>query len=228
VQKFVRAVGQIFLYLIYFVIVMVSARLIAQWSVPLLVSQFPFLIYITPLFVVATFALFLSKRLREKIKKGFLNLSKKTTIKGFLLPKNKLGRLVVNVLFIPVWYLIYVEIFLMTDKYGDSLIDQNSFMAIVYFFIPIIFYTLFLWNEKLRRNIANTFINAGLSNKEIKRRFESTANYLSESSKVASKSRRVQSNISDADELKKYAELRDQGIITEEEFQAKKKKLLDD
>ncbi len=31
----------------------------------------------------------------------------------------------------------------------------------------------------------------------------------------------------DADELKKYAELRDQGIITEEEFQAKKKQLLD-
>ena len=32
---------------------------------------------------------------------------------------------------------------------------------------------------------------------------------------------------SNADELKKYADLRDQGIITEEEFQAKKKKLLD-
>ena len=34
-------------------------------------------------------------------------------------------------------------------------------------------------------------------------------------------------NISDADELKKYSDLKDQGIITEEEFQAKKKKLLD-
>ena len=33
--------------------------------------------------------------------------------------------------------------------------------------------------------------------------------------------------LSNADELKKYAELRDQGIITETEFQAKKKKLLD-
>ncbi len=32
---------------------------------------------------------------------------------------------------------------------------------------------------------------------------------------------------SSADELKKYSELKDQGIITEEEFQAKKKKLLD-
>ena len=34
-------------------------------------------------------------------------------------------------------------------------------------------------------------------------------------------------SLSNADELKKYADLRDQGIITEEEFQAKKKKLLD-
>ena len=66
-----------------------------------------------------------------------------------------------------------------------------------------------------------------MNKKEIKRRFKSTANYLYESSQVSSKSRRVQSNISDADELKKYAELRDQGIITEDEFQAKKKKLLD-
>ena len=32
---------------------------------------------------------------------------------------------------------------------------------------------------------------------------------------------------SNADELKKYAELRDKGIITEQEFQSKKKKLLD-
>ena len=32
---------------------------------------------------------------------------------------------------------------------------------------------------------------------------------------------------SNADELKKYSELKDQGIITEEEFKAKKKKLLD-
>ena len=37
----------------------------------------------------------------------------------------------------------------------------------------------------------------------------------------------IKTNLSNADELKKYADLRDQGIITEEEFQAKKKKLLD-
>ena len=38
---------------------------------------------------------------------------------------------------------------------------------------------------------------------------------------------RIYTTSSNADELKKYAELRDQGIITEEEFQSKKKKLLD-
>ena len=39
--------------------------------------------------------------------------------------------------------------------------------------------------------------------------------------------KQLDKNLSNADELKKYADLRDQGIITEEEFQAKKKKLLD-
>ena len=38
---------------------------------------------------------------------------------------------------------------------------------------------------------------------------------------------RIYTTTSNADELKKYAELRDQGIITEEEFQSKKSKLLD-
>ena len=33
-------------------------------------------------------------------------------------------------------------------------------------------------------------------------------------------------NISEADELKKFADLKDQGIITEEEFNAKKKQIL--
>jgi len=220
VKRFVRVVGQIFLYLIYFVIVMVSARLFAQWSVPLLVAQFPFLIYLTPLFVVATFALFLSKRLREKIKKVFLNLFKKTTIKGFLLPKNKFFRFAVNVGFIPVWFFIIRFI-------AINFINLNAFFAWTLLLLPIIFYTLFLWNEKRIKNIVNTFIKAGLTKKDIKGRFESTANYLSESRKVSSKAKRIKSNFSDADELEKYAKLRDQGIITEEEFQAKKKILLD-
>jgi len=38
--------------------------------------------------------------------------------------------------------------------------------------------------------------------------------------------KQLDKNLSNADELKKYADLKDQGIITEEEFQAKKKQLL--
>ena len=120
-----------------------------------------------------------------------------------------------------VWGNIYVNIL------NYYYIYDYNFMTYVAIFVPTFFYTLLLWNEKLRRNIANTFINSRLNKKEIKTRFVSKANYLSEYSKVSSKSRKVQTNISDADEIKKYSELRDQGIITEEEFQAKKKKLLD-
>jgi len=38
---------------------------------------------------------------------------------------------------------------------------------------------------------------------------------------------RIYTTTSNADELKKYSDLKDQGIITDKEFQAKKKKLLD-
>ena len=57
------------------------------------------------------------------------------------------------------------------------------------------------------RSVANTFINAV--------KVKATETSVSAAP------------VSEADELKKYAELKDQGIITEEEFQAKKKKLLD-
>ena len=56
------------------------------------------------------------------------------------------------------------------------------------------------------RTVANTFINAV--------KFKSKENSSTETNK------------SDADELKKFAELKDQGIITEEEFNAKKKQIL--
>ena len=44
---------------------------------------------------------------------------------------------------------------------------------------------------------------------------------------IKSVDKKLDKSLSNADELKKYADLKDQGIITEEEFQAKKKKLLD-
>ena len=59
---------------------------------------------------------------------------------------------------------------------------------------------------KYCRTVANTFINAV--------KFKS-----SEDSSIKSKS-------SEADELKKFADLKEQGIIIEEEFNAKKKQIL--
>tara|TARA_A100001011_G_C13673630_1_gene580642 strand:+ start:48 stop:515 length:468 start_codon:yes stop_codon:yes gene_type:complete len=103
----------------------------------------------------------------------------------------------------------------------------------------VIEFTILIFNQKYRetrkksllklvRSTQNLFRGIGLAEKEIMRRIGSTSNYLSEAKKTTSKRRRrVNSNISDADELKKYAELRDQGIITEEEFHDKKKILLD-
>ncbi len=43
---------------------------------------------------------------------------------------------------------------------------------------------------------------------------------------ITYKFQKQKKNISEADELKKYADLKDQGIITEEEFNAKKKQIL--
>ena len=137
------------------------------------------------------------KQLRDKIKKKF----KKIGIKGLIFPKNKFGRLVVNVLFISAWYIITILI-------CEKLIDVHIFIALSILVVPIFFYTRYLWFEKSRNRIfyeipAKLKFNFKQFNSEV---FNTTSN---------------------ADELKKYAELRDKGIITEEEFQAKKKKLLD-
>ena len=196
---------------------MVSARLIAQWSVPLLVAQFPFLIYLTPLFVVATFALFLSKRLREKIKKVFLNLFRKSYKRGRLLvPKNKITRLVFNIGFVVVWMFVFASILEFLEDLDIRLTVYEGtpqyYLILTLLSAGILFFTQFLWLPNGFRDITNTFSKI---KKETKKRVKSILKYLSKS------------NISDAEELKKYAELRDNGIITEEEFKFKKKQLLD-
>ena len=137
------------------------------------------------------------KKLRNKIKKKF----KEIGIKGLIFPENKFGRLVVNVLFIAVWFYI-------TFLICEELIDVPLFIGWSLLLVPIFVYTRFLWFEKSRNRIfygipAKLKFNLKQLNSEV---FNTTSN---------------------ADELKKYSDLRDQGIITEEEFQAKKKKLLD-
>ena len=205
----------------------------------------PYLLFIYIPFIFVAF----SKRLRDKSKKLILNLFKnlykliqKLNKKSrFLVPENILARLSLNIGFIFVWFYFITSVLYdffwvnnnkVLNQFFWNLYQSPFFNIIVWTLVlgPILFITQLFWLEngfRVIRGTANTFIKAGLTKKDIKRRVKSTANYLSESRKVLSKSRRVKSNISEADELKKYAELRDQGIITEEEFQDKKKILLD-
>ena len=233
IKKFFIVIGKIVLYLILTVYVMALAGMFARWSLAVtLMSNFWYLVYVYPFIIVGGFILGLNKKLREKTRKVFLNLFRKSyKIGRLLVPKNKITRLVFNIGFVVVWFLClsFITRFLenLDNRFTVYAGSPQEYLLLALFFGGILFITQFLWLPNGFRDIANTFVKAGLSKKEIKRRFESTANYLSKSSKVSSKSRRVQSNISDADEIKKYADLRDKGIITEEEFLAKKKILLD-
>ena len=156
--------------------------------------------------------IYLAFRYRKKnIWRAF---KKKVGIKGLIFPENKSGNFVLNIFLIPVW--LFLIRFIGLNVFS---IEVYFWFALVLSLVPISLYTLFVWNEKRIKEIASTLSKAGLNKKEIKRRIKSSASYLYEP--------RIKSNISDADELKKYADLKDQGIITEEEFQAKKKKLLD-
>ena len=210
-NEFFIAIAQIFSWLIGTIIIMGSARTFAKWFVPQVLVQSPFLIYLTPFFVLAIFLFALSKRFRERAKRLFFSLFKR--------PKNRHLRSVFTIGFSIVWFYIVRII------YNESNIE--SFFAGCFLILPIFFYTVFIWFENGFRDIIKIFIKAGINKKEITRRYKSTANYLSESRKVSPRYRRAKYNISDADEIKKYSELRDLGIITEEEFKAKKKKLLD-
>ena len=126
-------------------------------------------------------------------------------------PKNKFLRLLINIVAIIAWYSIYSFItwelllsgndFVLQDKLGYELYWICNFL---FAFLPMFFITRYIWFEKSRNRIFY-----GLFNKF--RKFQP----------------RIYTTTSNADELKKYAELRDKGIITEEEFQSKKKKLLD-
>ena len=129
-------------------------------------------------------------------------------MKHLQLPKNKFLRLIINIGLIVGWLYTYVYIdqLLWINKFWYNLtflikINNTLIVPIIIILIPIFFITRYIWFEKSRNRIFY-----GLFSK-----FQP----------------RIYTTISNADELKKYADLRDQGIITEEEFQAKKKKLLE-
>ena len=133
-------------------------------------------------------------------------------MKSLQLPKNKFLRLLINVVLIVVWIGSYVIVdaqLLWKSAFwynltGAITIGGILIMPFIIVLIPIFFTTRYIWFEKSRNRIFY-----GLFNKF--RKFQP----------------RIYTTTSNADELKKYAELRDKGIITEEEFQSKKKKLLD-
>ena len=147
----------------------------------------------------------------------FRELYKNSQFIRSLVPKNKLTRLALNIGFVVVWYWVCCFII---DTYRDTpgYSPEQDLINLIGLFVPILFITSLFWFKNILnifkkiKDIPNTLSKA---KKETKKRLKSTAKYLSKS------------NISDADELKKYAELRDKGIITEEEFQAKKKIILD-
>ena len=131
---------------------------------------------------------------------------------SFQIPKNKFLRLLINVVLIVVWIGSYVIVdgqLLWKSAFwynltGAITIGGILIMPFIIVLIPIFFTTRYIWFEKSRNRIFY-----GLFNKF--KKFQP----------------RIYTTTSNADELKKYAELRDKGIITEEEFQSKKKKLLD-
>ena len=132
-------------------------------------------------------------------------------MKFLQLPKNKFLRLLINVVLIVAWFFIFLVIsnalvFNLTwEKLtGWLVIGGIRVPLLIICFLPMFFISRYIWFEKSRNRIFFCFFNKF-------KKFEP----------------RIYTTSSNADELKKYAELRDQGIITEEEFQYKKKKLLD-
>ena len=129
--------------------------------------------------------------------------------------KNKSLRLLINVVVIFAYYVVFIEIswkLMLSGKVLDLTgpLGYEFFIIIEFliFLIPIFFITRYIWFEKSRTRIFYGLFDKFKINFK---KFEP----------------RIYTTTSNADELKKYAELRDQGIITEEEFQSKKKKLLD-
>ena len=140
--------------------------------------------------------------------------------------KNKFLRLLINIIFIIGWYLIACQIKWQLngmrffpyifpwevgcDPLGGGRLPYEicGLSSIIYhiitFPIPIFFGTRYIWFEKSRNSIFYGLFDT-----------------------LKSFQPRIYTTISNADELKKYEVLKDKERITEEEFKAKKKKLLD-
>tara|TARA_A100001011_G_C14241937_1_gene813636 strand:- start:572 stop:988 length:417 start_codon:yes stop_codon:yes gene_type:complete len=137
-------------------------------------------------------------------------------MKEIKLPKNKFLKLLINVGFIVAWFFvvkefwqpIHFQIIWFFNKFANPFDLIYTFQTLLVLVVPIFLITRYIWFEKSRNRIFYGLFNK--LNFNLKK-FEP----------------RIYTTTSNADELKKYSELRDKGIITEEEFQTKKKKLLD-
>tara|TARA_R100000655_G_scaffold6368_1_gene18362 strand:- start:601 stop:1014 length:414 start_codon:yes stop_codon:yes gene_type:complete len=135
-------------------------------------------------------------------------------MKPLKLPQNKLARLVINVLLIATWVFIWRNQELGTSgsmrwlNFTTSIEFFGLYPIIeLLFYVPVFFITRYIWFKESRNRIFYGLIDKLKSNLN---KYEP----------------RIYTSTSNADELKKYAGLKDEGIITEEEFQAKKKQIL--
>ena len=143
-------------------------------------------------------------------------------MKRLQLPKNKFLRLLINVLLLFLWFVFYCFIILWLQRWQLS--NENfaifdfinsvkipilklNLIPLLFVLIPWFLVTRYIWFEGSRNRIFYGLFDKFKKLKKLEPRIYTTT--------------------SNADELKKYSDLKDQGIITEEEFQAKKKKLLD-
>ena len=127
------------------------------------------------------------------------------------LPKNKFLRLIINIALIIVWFAL--------GSLFDGQVLQSKLINTIFFFFSGV-----MVNFDVYLNVGQTFYKFI----EVIIKFSPiilfTWFFWNENIKLRLRKYTTTSN---ADELKKYSDLKDKGIITEEEFQSKKKKLLD-
>ena len=118
---------------------------------------------------------------------------------------------VVSIIFFPVGVVIVKDIL------GIFIVSAIYYPLLLFIYIPIIYIAC---RKKLRNKTKKAFLN-------LLRKLYEIISRVFKKNTLKQFHTDVFNRKSNADELKKYADLRDQGIITKEEFQAKKKQLLD-
>ena len=127
------------------------------------------------------------------------------------LPRNKFLRLLINIALIIVWFAL--------GSLFDGQVLQSKLINTIFFFFAGV-----MVNFDVYLNVGQTFYKFIEGIIKFTPIILFTWYFWNENIKLRLRKYTTTSN---ADELKQYSDLRDQGIITEEEFQAKKKKLLD-